>query len=198
MFYRCIKAIFHAIAFVCYRVHIVGSDNVPEGAVVLCANHTATHDPGFPIIAINGRHHLYFMIKAELMKVPVLSLILKGMGAFGINREMSDVSAIKHAIKLLKEDKKLFIFPEGTRVREGQSVEAKTGAVMLAYRCQAPILPVYITSGRKRPFTRVDVVIGTPYLLTCAEKRPPADFYETETKKLMETINHLNPQRETV
>ena len=60
----------------------------------------------------------------------------------------------------MKAGQKLIIFPQGTRhAAEG---ETKKGAAMLAVKTRAPILPMYITEG-KRFRCRATVVIGKPF-----------------------------------
>ncbi len=78
-----------------------------------------------------------------------------------VRRGKSDVGAVKTALKALKGNEKLLIFPEGTR-RRRENGDAKTGAAMLAIRTGVPIVPVYITPERSL-FPRTKVVIGEPY-----------------------------------
>ena len=92
----------------------VNRENVPEGAVILCPNHTRMSDPFFVVFAL-GRHiQPWVMAKAELMRVPVIGWLLKKAGVFAVDRGKSDVGAIKHAMKCLKNGEKLLMFPEGT------------------------------------------------------------------------------------
>src|SRR5699024_4687983 len=105
----------------------------------------------------------------------------------------SDVGAIKHALRLLKEGRKLLLFPEGTRVKEGADVEAKTGAAMLALRAGVPIVPVWIPSKRKW-FRRTDVLIGEPFFPQAAGRRPTAEDYDRVTEEMMTRIEALKEQ----
>ena len=65
-------------------------------------------------------------------------------------------------MRYLKRGDKIFMFPEGTRTGEDNMVDAKTGAVRLASKMDAPIVPVYIPR-RKKLFSRVQLLIGEPY-----------------------------------
>ena len=70
------------------------------------------------------------------------------------------ITAIKTALGSVRAGQKLIIFPQGTRhAAEG---ETKKGAAMLAVKTRAPILPMYITEG-KRFRCRATVVIGKPF-----------------------------------
>lgn len=143
-----------------YRVRISGRENIPEGGCVVCANHTSMLDPFCVAIAFSKKYPLIFMGKVEIFRWPVVGAILRKVNAIPVDRGATSVSTLREAINRLKEDRKVMIFPEGTRVREGEDpVAAKTGAAMIACRGKAPMLPVYI-SGKKRLFGRVDVIIG--------------------------------------
>ena len=101
-----------------FRLRTAGVENVPEGGVVLAANHTSNFDPwplGFPLWP---RRQLYFMAKVELFN-PVLKPILVGGGAFPVRRGESDVQAVETAVRLCREGKIVAMFPEGTRQQKG-------------------------------------------------------------------------------
>ena len=110
------------------------------------------------------------MAKQELLDAPVLGRLLRRWGIFGVKRGNSDVGAIKTALRHLKAGCKLLIFPEGTRVKEGEENDGKTGAIMLALRTGTPILPCYCEK-RRRPFQRTAIVFGEPYMVEIAGKR---------------------------
>ena len=84
----------------------------------------------------------------------------RALGAFPVDREGADITAIKTALSSVKAGQKLIIFPQGTRgAAEG---ETKKGAAMLAVKSRAPILPMYITEG-KGFRCRATVVIGEAF-----------------------------------
>ena len=60
-----------------------------------------------------------FMAKEELFRVPVLSWIIKKLGAIPVKRGTGDRGAFRTAMRVLQEDKVL-MFPEGTRYRDGR------------------------------------------------------------------------------
>jgi 1-acyl-sn-glycerol-3-phosphate acyltransferase len=168
----------------------IGREHIPEGGAVICANHTRANDPFFVVFAFRRKHPLNIMAKAELMRIPVLGPLLKKVGVFGVDRGKSDVAAIKHALRCLKNGEKLLLFPEGTRVREGDAVAAKTGASMLALRAGVPLVPVWLPP-KRRWFRPTPVVIGEPFLPEIAGRRPTAEDYDRITQELMERIHAL-------
>ena len=140
----------------------IGRKNVPEGAALLCPNHTGLSDPLFVIFAMGLSIKPQVMAKAELMRVPVIGWLLSKAGVFAVDRGKSDVAAVKRALKCLKDGEKLLIFPEGTRSKTGELGEAKTGVAMFATRTDSPIVPIYIPA-QKKLFRRTPVVFGEPF-----------------------------------
>ena len=187
-------AIYYRIAYPIGRLimpcRFLGRENIPDGPLVVCANHSSLLDPVLIAFAFGRKRQLFFMAKAELFDIPIFSTILKSIGVFPINREETDISSIRTAIKHLKSNEQVMMFPEGTRVGDNDSVAAKSGAVRIATKMKAPILPIYLTKGKKLfHFSRV--IIGTPYLL----QAPPDKDYSPLADELMEKIQALEPKK---
>lgn len=166
-----VRLIIKIVFFVCYRVKIIGKENVPDkGAAVLCSNHVGEIDMLF--IGVKIKRLVRYMAKEELFKYPLFSALLKWLGAFPIKRGKADVESIKTAFRLLKGGHIIGIFPEGTRMKrkEGKMVRVKPGAAMFAVKMGVPILPVAI-QGSYKPFSKIKVVFGKPYYLEVDKDR---------------------------
>jgi 1-acyl-sn-glycerol-3-phosphate acyltransferase len=128
---------------------IEGEERVPQsGPLVVAANHWRFFDPVFVCMAVPRR--VQWMAKKELFIAP-LRRLFRFMGAFPVDRSGGARAAIRTAITFLKDGWALGIFPEGTRRRargagndDGDGGGAKSGAVMLAVRGGAPIVPVFV------------------------------------------------------
>lgn len=126
--------------FLGFETH--GAQHVPkEGPLVVAANHHRFFDPVFVCMAVPRR--LQWMAKKELF-APPLHRFFYFIGSFPVDREGGGRAAIREALKFLAAGWALGIFPEGTRQKEHASGEAKSGAVMLAIRGDAPVLPVFV------------------------------------------------------
>ena len=99
-----------------HRVKAKGRENIPEGAAVICANHTSLKDPLTLAYSLSLKHFVRFMAKDEIMKTPVIGYLLKLAGIFGVKRGQADINAIKTALSILKNGGKLGIFPEGRNI----------------------------------------------------------------------------------
>lgn len=168
-------------------------ENIPEGAALLCPNHTKASDPLFVVFAMGLHHRPQVMAKEEIMRIPVLGWILGKAGVFAVNRGRSDVGAIKRAMRCLKEGDKLLMFPEGTRSKTGEMGEGKTGVAMLALRTQAPIVPIFIPV-KKKWFRRTPVVFGEPFYPRAENGKGNAEDYARIAEELMERIAALEGQ----
>lgn len=167
-----------------------GRENVPEGAVVMCGNHTTLGDPVYVVCALGWKAQTRIIAKEELMKIPVLGFLLKKAGIIGIKRGKADVTAIKDAMRVLRDGEKLLLFPEGTRVKEGESAAAHTGAAMFATRTDTMLLPIYI-SPNKKLFRKTRVVFGKPYQAVYEGRKPSPEDYQRIADDLMDRIHQL-------
>jgi 1-acyl-sn-glycerol-3-phosphate acyltransferase len=126
---------------------VEGEERVPQsGPLVVAANHWRFFDPVFVCMAVPRR--VQWMAKKELFIAP-LRRFFRFLGAFPVDRSGGAREAIRTAITFLKDGWALGIFPEGTRRRargagDDDGGGAKSGAVMLAVRGGAPIVPVFV------------------------------------------------------
>lgn len=172
----------------------IGREKVPQGAAILCPNHTRMSDPFFVVFALGLKVKPRVMAKAELMGIPVIGWILKKAGVFAVERGKSDVGAVKEAIKCLKGGDKLLLFPEGTRHKDGSIDESgKTGAAMFSVRTESPLVPIYIPA-EKKWFRRTPVVFGEPFLPQVEGRKGSAEEYKAITRELMSRIAALEEQ----
>ena len=127
---------------------------------IYSANHQSNNDP----IIIKYRLNWFakFMAKVDLFKRKFVGGFLKKIGAYPVNRGGNDIESVKHTIRLLKNNKNIVVFPEGTRVQEGESQEYKNGLVFFALKTDCLVVPMVF---REKPkFFRFNkLVIGEPF-----------------------------------
>ena len=141
-------------------------DNVPKsGKVILCCNHISLSDA--VRLAFTQRRQIYYMSKAELFENKAMAILLSSLGAYPVQRGKGDKSALNKAGDLLGNGQALGIFIEGTRSRTGELLQPKAGAVMLAHKYNAPIVPCCITAkggGVPKIFHKCMISFGEPIL----------------------------------
>lgn len=168
----------------------VHQERIPDQSVLVCPNHFSDLDPLTVCFALPKHSSLRVMAKQELLDAPILGRLLRRWGIFGVKRGNSDVGAIKTALRHLKAGRKLLLFPEGTRVKNGEESSGKTGAIMLAVRTGRPIVPCYCEK-RKRVFQKTAIVFGEPYWVEIAGKRATPQEYKERAEELIRRIYAL-------
>ena len=125
------------------RLEIYGRENIPEeGPVVIASNHLSLLDP--PVLGASATRKVHFMAKSELFKPAWFGALIRKLGAFPVKRGEMDREAIKTGLTILKENKVLAVFPEGTRSKTGELGRAGGGAFMMGIKRKAQIVPAYI------------------------------------------------------
>jgi 1-acyl-sn-glycerol-3-phosphate acyltransferase len=59
-----------------------------------------------------------------------------------VDRDKPDAASLKATIRLLREGKKVLMFPEGTRSLDGVPHSAEAGVGLFVAKSKAPVLPV--------------------------------------------------------
>lgn len=196
-FQRIAKFIVSMFFRVFYRVKVHGKEHWPPSGTgyVLCSNHANWIDP--LLIGTANPGLVRYMAKKELFDTPVLNLLVKGLGAFPVDRQGSDLKAIKTAVSLLKSGGILGIFPEGTRTLEEDVSRAKPGIAMIAVKASVTVVPVAIAAEKAyRPFSRIHIVIGAPMRLSrpASRGRGAKSEYQAMSESIMQTIYDLKKQ----
>jgi len=122
---------------------IEGIENVPaEGPVLLTPNHLAFIDSPF-VMGLNGRRTLA-VGKGDYMDSWKTKFTLPAMGMVPIDRGGGEAAAmtLNRVAGFLRAGNAFLIYPEGTRSRDGRLHRGRTGAVRLAMRTNATIVPV--------------------------------------------------------
>jgi 1-acyl-sn-glycerol-3-phosphate acyltransferase len=160
--YKVLRPLAGAVSKTKYRIHYIGSENVPtDRGVILASNHITALDP--VIIGSGCPRELHFMAKQELFEKKVVGWFLSQLNAFPVDRHKFDYLAINHSIKLIKDGGALGIFPEGTRSDDFKPHKGKGGICYIAKECKCDIVPVSIyTSDGAKVGTKLTVRYGEP------------------------------------
>lgn len=173
-----------------FRMDIQGEEHIPtEGGVVLCCNHMSNLDP--TTMAAFVKRPVRYIAKKELFEKRWSAKLLSALGAFPVDRQTTDMKALKTAIKLLKNGEALGIFAEGTRVKEGEAKAAKAGVALFALKGEAPIVPICISSKYKFRSV-VHIRYGKPiYLDEYKGQKVTTEMMEEITEKVMEKVREM-------
>jgi 1-acyl-sn-glycerol-3-phosphate acyltransferase len=136
-----------AAAIVRRRWHLTvrGAEHVPAaGPVVIAANHIGFMDG--PLMAIVAPRPVHVLAKHEMYHGS-LGAFLNASGQIAVQREGPDPSAVKIALRVLRDGGTVGVFPEGTRGM-GEVARVKPGAAYLAMAAGAHVVPLVFLGTR--------------------------------------------------
>lgn len=176
-----------------------GAEKVaPETSYIVTPNHQSNSD----ILALLRVMPLKFrwVVKRELLKIPLFGWALAGSGAIALNRadRAQSISRLQQAESKLQGGWSVLIYPEGTRSPDGNIHAFKKGAFMMAVQTGIPILPVTCNGAFKilprdtvalRP-GHITVTIGDPIDTTGLTIEDVPQLME---KTRQEMSKHLDP-----
>ncbi len=168
---------------VAFRGEVIGVENLPaRGGLLLAANHASFMDP-FLVGCLLQRQIAYFARKT-LWKGGFASWWLDTVGTIPVDRDGGqDVSAIKRVLRVLKEDRGLILFPEGTRTPDGRLQSAKPGVGFIACKTQVPVVPVRIFGAFEAMGRGQGLQLGTPVSVVFGRPLPPSFYDEPKAGK---------------
>src|SRR5665213_166073 len=189
--YRSCAFIIAVVAKVRLRPTVEGVENIPStGPVLIAPIHRSNVDFAFSLF-ISPRK-VFFMAKDGIFRVPVIGSLLTKLGAFPVTRDSADRESMRLAEEVLHRGQALVMFPEGTR-KEGDHVEPlHDGAMFIASRTGAMVVPVGIAgSDRAMPvgsnfprFARIHIVVGKPIAPPMSDGRVSRSAIAAKTEEL--------------
>ena len=174
-----------------FPTRVIGRKNMNKKKCIWASNHTTNFD-----VFILGTKHFcrfYGLGKAELFKNKLLGWYMRQIGTIPVHRGMSDISAVKQCLRVLKEkNKPLLIFPTGTRESTAEEVQdLKNGVAMFALKSNAPIIPMVFV---RKPviFRRNRFVIGEPIDVSQYQgQKATKEIYNEINEKITKSMEEM-------
>jgi 1-acyl-sn-glycerol-3-phosphate acyltransferase len=152
-----------------YRNQVYGLEHYIKGAGIIAPNHTSFLDP--PLASISWPEEVHFLARQSLFNNRLFGAFIRALNAHPVSGGGSDAGVFKSITALLKEGKKVILFPEGIRSKNGKLGEIKPGMSLLISRSDAAIIPTYLHGtyeiwgrGRRLPklWGKTACVFGSP------------------------------------
>jgi 1-acyl-sn-glycerol-3-phosphate acyltransferase len=194
-FYRLAAALIGGLSKLFFRPTVEGVENIPlSGPVLIAPSHRSNVDFAFTLF-ISPRK-VFFMAKDGLYKSKLFGDILTRLGAFPVRRDGADRESMRLAEEVLRRGQALVLFPEGTR-KSGLTIETlHDGAMFIAARTGATVVPVGIAGseqampvGAKFPrFAKINIVVGKPIAPPLSEGRVSRSAVAEKTLELQRAL----------
>jgi len=129
------------------KIHTEGLEHIidnPSGGVLM-SNHESHLDPPM-FIYLSHNYPLHFLVKHTLFYFPIFGQSLWAIGHIYINRSnrANAFRSLEKAAQSIADGKRIYVFPEGTRSRDGKLKAFKKGGFHLAIKAKVPIFPAAI------------------------------------------------------
>ncbi len=180
--YKILRPILGPIFKWYYHPTIIGKENIPkEGPILIVGNHKHLYDQCLAIIST--KRLIHYMAKKEYFDGK-FAWFFKLVGCIPVDRSKKDPHATEEALKVLNNGWALGLFPEGTRNKTKEFLlPFKFGAVSMAKKTNATIVPFGITGDYKFRSKNLTIRFGKPYKIE--------QDLETENKKLERIVGSL-------
>ena len=152
---------------------------------VVTSNHFSNADS--LIYDVKFRTKFRFISKKEMFKTKFSAWIMTHLGAISVDRKNISPKSFKEIMSVLKNNKQLFVYPEGTRNKkeiEGMQ-DAKEGMIVFASRGDAEILPMLFYR-KPRVFRKNYIIVGNPIKI---QGENPKKLTKEETEENLKLYN---------
>ena len=131
------------------RIVVEGREHLPaSGPALIASRHESAFDT---IIWFTLVPEAVYVLKRELLRVPVYGWHARGAGMISVDRK-GGATAMRGMLREAKEaaslGRQIVIFPEGTRAAPGETLPLQPGILALAKATGLPVIPVATNSGR--------------------------------------------------
>jgi len=185
-----------------FRVDARQLKKVPaHGPLIILANHV--HIPEIPTLYTRLLpRQVRGMVMAEHVenKHKIVGRILNLFGSIPVHRGEADLAALRTGLQTLADGKILLLDPEGTRSHNGCLQKGRAGAILIALKSGAPLMPVvhygsedYQANLRRLRRTKLTFVVGQPFRLKIMARPVTGALRQQITDEVMFQLARLLP-----
>lgn len=140
-----------------YRLKTRGIEQIPaHGPALLICNHVGFADA--LVISAGSPRPVRFIMESSIFRIPVLSLIFRGMKAIPVAPAKEDPEVYERAFQIvaseLRDGQLVCIFPEGRLTSDGEIGEFRAGMMRILKETPVPVVPLAMTGLWDSMFSR--------------------------------------------
>jgi len=145
--------VFAVRIFLNAKVEVKGIENIPKNEKYFIAS---AHQSMFETFALQSVFdYPVFILKKELLKIPLFGQYLKKIKSIAIVREVTtkdNLNFFDNVANIVKNEKRpLLIFPQGTRTKIEERISFKKGVGRIYEKLNISCVPVALNSGKVWP-----------------------------------------------
>lgn len=129
------------------RSVITGQENIPPGPILVASKHQSFWEV---IALLPYVEKPTFILKKELMRIPVFGWYARRMGMIPVDRKRRGAvlpSLLSEVRAAIEDGRQIIIFPEGTRAAPGTPPNYRPGIHFLYDALSLTVVPVALNSG---------------------------------------------------
>jgi 1-acyl-sn-glycerol-3-phosphate acyltransferase len=149
MKYKTLRSIVRFVMNIIADVEVVGMEKIPQGNLMIAANHLGRLDTAVLLYAID-REDIIMAVAEKYKDHPLFGAIGRTVDAIWLNRFEADFSALREILTRMQKGGLMVIAPEGTRSKTEALQEGKMGVAFLASKSGYPVMPVALTGTEDR------------------------------------------------
>lgn len=203
MKYTTFRSIVRFIMRMIADVELVGAENLPQGNVLVAANHLGRLDTA-ALLCVVDREDIIMAVAEKYKDHFLFGAIGRAINAIWLNRFEADFAALREILVRMEKGGLMVIAPEGTRSKTEALQQGKMGAAFLASKSGYPILPVALTGTEDRGVVenlkkfrrlKIKIVAGKPFNIDVPRGKGREEALRQATDEIMCQIAAMLPEK---
>lgn len=202
MKYKTLRSIVRFIMNIIADVEVVGMEKLPQGNVLIAANHLGRLDTAV-LLYVLDREDIIMAVAEKYKYHPLFGAIGRTANAIWLNRFEADFAALREILLRMQKGGVMVIAPEGTRSKTASMQEGKMGVAFLASKSGYPVLPVALTGTEDQGVlanlkrfrkSKIKVVAGELFTIEIPKGRGREQAMRQATDEIMCRIAVMLPE----
>lgn len=194
-----IRVYFRIINFLTFsKIIYKGLDKIPKDqAVMYVGNHTSYFDVLVTYAVLPGKAG--YIAKKDIENLPIVSYAMRMAYCLFLDRNSlkDGMRVIVESINNIKAGASQFVFPEGTRMKDGVMGEFKEGTMKIAVKAGCPIVPVAICNTSAILEDHMPIIKPAKVVVEFCDPIDPSSLDKEEQKHLGKKVHDVILEKRT-